>query len=76
LADVAVKVTGVPAQTGPAGLTVIVTAGVWFGFTLTGIVLEAAVFIVRQVPPLILIVQETISLLANVEEVKLFVALL
>jgi len=76
LAGVAVKVTGVPAQTGPAGLAAKATVGVRFGFTAIVMVLDTAVFDVKQVPPLILMEQEIISPFTRLDEVKLFTALL
>jgi hypothetical protein len=69
LLAVAVKVTGVAAHTGPAGLTASVNVGLRFGFTAIVIVLDAAVLDVKQFPPLILIAQETIVPLVSVEDV-------
>ena len=43
LVAVAVKVTDVPVQIGPAGFAIILTVGVEFGFTAIVIVLDVAV---------------------------------
>jgi len=74
LAGVAVNVTGVLAHTGPAGLAAIATVGVMPGFTTIVMVLDAAVFDVKQVAPLIVIEQEMIVPLVRTDEVKLLVA--
>ena len=60
LAPVAVNVTGVPAQTAPEGEAAMVTVGVTLEFTVIVIVFELAVFVLRQVPPVIVMVQVTV----------------
>jgi len=72
---VAEKVTGVPAHTVVTGLAAMVTAGVNTGFTAILIVLDVAEAAVKQVDPLILIEQVTISPLTSVEDVNVFAAL-
>jgi len=76
LLAVAVKVTGVAAHTGPVGLTASINAGLRFGFTAIVIVLDVAVFDVKQVPPLIAIEQETVFPFDNVEALKVLEELL
>ena len=66
---VAVKDTGVQGHIAPEGIAAIVTEGVILGFTAIVMVLEDAVLAVKQVPPLTIISQETVLLLARVEEV-------
>jgi hypothetical protein len=63
---VAVNVTGVPAQIAPLGEAAIATDGVTFAFTVIVIVFDVAVFVLRHVPPLIVITQITWSPLASV----------
>ena len=72
LDGVAVKVTDVPWQTAPKGEAPMVTVGVTLEFTNIVTVFEIAVFVVRQVPPVTVIVQVTASPLANVVLVKVF----
>ena len=76
LAAVAVKVTELPAQTGPAGSTDIEFVAVNNEFTEMVMMLETAVLLVKQVPPVIFISQEILSPFARVLEVNIFEALL
>jgi len=75
LAAVAVNVTGMAAQTVPAGLAAKITAGVRFGFTVMLMAFELAVVDVKQLPPLILISQVTILPFDKLEEVNVLAAL-
>ena len=72
---VAVNVTGVPEQIEPAGDATIATVGV-IGLivVLTDIVivLEVAEFVLRQLPPVMVIAQVTASLFASVVLVYVF----
>jgi hypothetical protein len=61
-----VNVTGVPAQIAPLGEAAMLTVGVTFAPTVIVIVFDVAVFVVKQVPPLIVITQITWSPLARV----------
>jgi hypothetical protein len=63
---VAVNVTGVPEQIAPDGEAAMLTDGVTLAFTAIVIVFDVAVFVVKQVPPLIVITQITWSPLASV----------
>ena len=67
LVALAVNVTDVPAQIKPCGETAILTAGVE-AITIINIVLEDAVFAVKQVPPVIVISQVTASALTSEDE--------
>ena len=69
---VAVNVTDVPVQIAPEGDAAILTVGVTLELTDIVIVFDVAVFVVKPVPPLIVIAQVTASLLASVLLVKLF----
>jgi len=60
-----VNVTGVPAQIEPEGEADILTAGVTLAFTDIVIVFEFAVLVVRQPPPVIVMVQVTVLPLAS-----------
>ena len=62
---VAVKVTDVPGQIAPEGEAPILTVGDTLEFTVIVIVFDVAVFVLRQVPPVTVIVQVTASLLAS-----------
>ena len=73
---IAVKLTGVPAQIGPAGEEVKLTIGVKRGITSTVILFESAEFEVRHVSPARVIRQVTTSPLARLFEVNVFDALL
>ena len=66
----AVKATEVPGQMAPAGKAAMLTVGVRFGLTLMVIVLEEAVVVVKQVPPVTVMSQVTALPLARVVEVK------
>ena len=57
---VAVNVTVVPAQIAPDGEATMLTAGVTLGFTVIVMVFELAVLLVRQLPPVIVMVQVTV----------------
>lgn len=72
---VAVKVTDVPVQIGPAGFAVIFRLGMEFGFTTIEMILEDVVVAVKQVPPVIVISQVTVLPLASVEVVNVLEAL-
>ena len=72
----AVKVTGVFTHTGPEGLAASATEGVSVGFNNIEMPLEAALLVVKQVPPLTAISQETISPLASDVPVNVFEELL
>jgi len=61
-----VNVTDVPGQIAPEGEAPMLTVGVIVEFTTIVIVFDVAVFVLRQVPPVIVIVQVTASLFASV----------
>ena len=71
---VAVKVTDVPAQIAPDGEAAIVTVGVTLAFTTMVSVFEFAVLLLKQPPPVIVMVQVTVLPFAREVEVKLFEA--
>jgi type IV secretory pathway VirB3-like protein len=75
LVGVAVNVTDVPEQILLEGETPKLTVGVTLELTAIVMVFDVAVFVVKQVPPLIVITQITWSLLAIVLEVNVFKAL-
>ena len=60
------KVTDVPGQTAPEGEAPMLTVGVTFEFTNIKMIFDVAVFVLRQLPPVTVIVQVTASPLANV----------
>ena len=60
------KVTDVPVQMAPEGEAPMLTVGVTPAFTDIVIVLDVAVFEVRQVPPVIVISQVTVLPLVSV----------
>ena len=72
LEAVAVNVTGVPEQIAPEGEAPMLTAGVMLELTDMVIVFELAVFALRQVPPVIVMVQVTASPFANELDVYVF----
>lgn len=67
-AAVAVNMSWLPAQTGPAGNTARLMVGVIKGITVTVMEFELTVLEVKQ-PPLMMIVQEILSPLFKVEQV-------
>ena len=71
---VAVKVTDVPAQIAPKGEAAMVTVGVMFEVTSIETTFELAELLLKQVPPVMVMVQLTVFPLASVVEVKLFEA--
>ena len=75
MVGVAVNVTDVPEQILLEGETPRLTVGVTLELTAIVMVFDVAVFVVKQVPPLIVITQITWSLLTIVLEVNVFNAL-
>ena len=69
MAGVAVKVTDVPAQMAPKGDAAIVTVGVMLAVTTMVSVFEFAVLLLKQVPPVIVMVQVIVLPLASVVDV-------